>query len=374
MADWAVVYGLDDDGRPIRLDIAHHDDSMLALARELRDMPIVPDSAHPVLEVIRTRRSRIVADVSDATLAEMTGSERELEIMRALGVRAFMLVPMIGRGRVLGAIALVSSDPERRFDGSDLALAEDVAMRAALAVDNAALYSQAQRANQTKADFLAIVSHDLRTPLTAIMGYADLLEMGVPEPIPDASRERVQRIRTSARHLLYLLNELLAFARLDSKREQAESIALDVRDVVRDVAQVIDPLTQQRGLTFVVELPDTPVSLSSDPDKLRQILLNLAGNAVKFTERGEVRISLRVQTPRTVLLAVSDTGPGIADRHRELIFEPFWQLDATQPGRGGGTGLGLSVVKRLANLLGARVSVDSKPGAGSTFMVALRGD
>lgn len=370
IADWAVVYGLNDDGHPCRLDIAHHEDSKRLLARELKELPISPESAHPVLEVIKTRRSRIVANVGEAMLSEMTSSERELDLARSLGVSSFMLVPMVARDRALGAIGFVSSDPERHFSGVDLALAEDVAKRAALAVDNAMLYSEAQRANQTKSDFLAIVSHDLRTPLTAIIGYSDLLAMGVPEPISDGAKERVQRIRTSAKHLLYLLNELLAFARLDSGRETAQPQELDARDVVRDVAQVIEPLTQERDLEFEVVLPEAPVTMTTDPDKLRQILLNLAGNAVKYTRTGKVSVTMR-QADGNVELEVNDTGDGIAKQHLDRIFEPFWQLDSTQRVRGGGTGLGLSVVKRLTELLGGTVEVNSEPGKGSTFTVKL---
>jgi signal transduction histidine kinase len=253
-------------------------------------------------------------------------------------------------------------------------LIREQAARAAaeeLARENALLYRQAQLANQRKADFLAVVSHDLRTPLTAILGYADLLEMGVPEHIPDKSRERVGRIRTSAKHLLYLLNELLAFARLESSREQPQLQDVELSDVVREVASVMEPLAAERDLELEVVTPPHAVTMRTDPDKLRQILLNLVGNAVKYTQRGEVRLILRPPTAENIAFEVSDTGNGIAQEHLTRIFEPFWQVDSSQRSHGGGTGLGLSVVKHLVELLGGQITVSSTIGEGSSFTVSL---
>jgi signal transduction histidine kinase len=279
---------------------------------------------------------------------------------------------MIARDRVLGAIALMSSDPRRRFNAEDLALAEDVGARAALAVDNALLYEEARRANQTKADFLAVVSHDLRTPLNAIMGYAELMGMGIPEPLPEAARERLQRIRTAAGHLLYLLDELLGFARLEAGREEVHPEDVDVREVVREMAAVVEPLAHSAHLAFEVDVPAAAVMVRTDPDKLRQILVNLGGNAVKYTPRGEVRVAVR-EAAKRVVIRVSDTGIGIAPEHLDDIFEPFWQVNAGQRSANGGTGLGLSVVRGLVRLIGGEVSVESEPGKGSVFTVVLRG-
>jgi signal transduction histidine kinase len=282
-----------------------------------------------------------------------------------------MIVPIVALDQTLGAIALVSGRRDRRFDEQDLTLAEDIAARAALAVANARLYEEARKANKTKSDFLAVVSHDLRTPLTAIIGYVDLMEMGVPDPLPDATRQRLRRIRTSATHLQYLLNELLVFARLDSGREEVRLRDVDLCDVARDVAAVGEPLALERGLGFHLDLPDNPINLRTDADKVRQVLLNLVGNSVKYTHHGEIRVELREPAERLALIRVRDSGIGIAEQHRQQIFEPFWQIDPDQRSRDGGTGLGLSVVRRLVRLLGGDVSVESELGKGSTFTVTL---
>jgi PAS domain S-box-containing protein len=230
------------------------------------------------------------------------------------------------------------------------------------------------RENEGKANLLAVVSHDLRTPLTAIIGYAELLEMGVPALLPTPAQQPVQRIRTAARHLLYLLNELLSFARLDAGREEVRMQTVDLRDVASDVAAVMQPLADARGLRLLVPLPNEEVAMRTDPDKLRQVLLNLVGNAVKYTSQGEVELAISGSTEQDVTVRVRDTGVGIAGEHLAHIFEPFWQVDPMQRNRDGGTGLGLSVVQRLVAMLSGTIHVTSASGAGSTFTVTLPRD
>jgi signal transduction histidine kinase len=296
---------------------------------------------------------------------------RERDLARALGVSSFLLVPMVARDHPLGAIALVASTPERRFSEADVTLATDIGARAALAIDNARLYGIAQRANRSKTDFLAVVSHDLRTPLNAIIGYADLLDEGIPVALPPESRQSVQRIRTSGRHLMYLLNELLTFARLDGGSEGAHLSMVDVRTVAREVAAVMERLADERGLTLQLLLPEAAVDVETDGDKLRQVLLNLVGNAVKYTARGRVVLEVLAPSPDGIRIVVRDTGKGIAAQHLEQIFEPFWQVERSQRTEGGGAGLGLSVVRRMLDLLGGEIRVESVVDEGSAFTVRI---
>lgn len=367
-ADWAVVYCVEDSGHVRSLEVAHRDASKALLVRELENTSLGTERGQLVDEVLQTRRPVLAPTVDDELLASLTTDRRHAEVVRALGLASLMIVPMIALDQVLGAIALVSARGDHRFGDDDLALAEDVAARAALAVANARLYDEARKANKMKSDILAVVSHDLRTPLTAIIGYVDLMELGIPDPLPDASRQRLQRIRTSAKHLLYLLNELLAFARLDGGHEEARLVEADLCEIARDAATVGEPLALERRLRFRVELPETPLIVRTDPDKVRQVLLNLVGNALKYTQQGEVLVELRANGDGATI-RVSDSGVGIAEEHLQHIFEPFWQVDRAR--RTTGTGLGLSVVRRLVKLLGGRVSVESTPGRGSTFTVTL---
>lgn len=373
IADWAVVYAVDGTGVVRRLEVAHRDPLKRTLLQELQNSSIDPHTPHPVLDAFRTRKPILASTFGEASLAPLALGERQAAIARELGLASLMVVPMVARDRALGAIALVSSNPDRRFGDQDLALAQDIATRAALALDNARLYEEARKANQTKTDFLAIVSHDLRTPLNAIMGYAELLLMGIPERVPVAAAERLQRVQASAKHLLYLLDELLDFARLDSGKESVHVQDVDVTEVAREVGVVMEPLVTRRGLQFELALPANPLPLQTDPDKLRQVLLNLVGNAVKYTERGLVQLEVTEGPDQSAVIRVSDTGVGIAEHHLTQIFEPFWQVDETQRQREGGTGLGLSVVQRLVRLLGGDMAVESELGRGSTFTVVLSG-
>jgi signal transduction histidine kinase len=377
IADWALVYIVDDDNQVHRLEVAHRDSAKLDLVGELRDLPIEPDSSHPVHGVLETGQPLLVRDVTAARLAQIAQHPRHLELLTALGATSFMLVPLIARGRSLGAIGLVCTHPEVHFDDQDLALAENLASRAALAVDNARLYREAQDATRSKTDLLAVISHDLRTPLTSIIGYAELLIMGVPEPLNEGTRERVERMRAGAQHLLHLINQLLAMSRLDAGREEVRPEDVDVAELAREVAVVIEPLALERHLRFVVDVPDHPIVVRTDPGKLHQVLVNLAANAIKFTETGQVTVRVagapagEAAGEDTVTIRVEDTGPGIAAEHLERIFEPFWQVDQDQRGNQGGTGLGLSVVRKLVELLGGRIRVESTPGEGSVFTVTL---
>jgi signal transduction histidine kinase/PAS domain-containing protein len=371
IADWALVYILEEGGELHRLAVAHRDPEKVELVRELRDLPIRPGGPHPVLPVLQTGDPVLVRRVTDRDLERLAEGPRHLQLLHELGVASYMLVPLMARGRSLGAIGLVCADPTRAFGDQDLALAENLASRAALAVDNARLYREAQEATRAKTDLMAVISHDLRTPLNSIIGYAELLIMGVPEPLSPGTRERVERMRSGAQHLLHLINQLLTLSRLDAGREELRPEDVDVAELVRDVAMLVEPLAQERKLRFQLDLPEAPVAVRTDPGKLRQVLMNLAANAIKFTDEGEVRVSVHQGDAAGTMIQVADTGPGIAPEHQERIFEPFWQVRSSERSRTDGTGLGLSVVRKLVELLGGEITVESQVGRGTTFSVQL---
>jgi signal transduction histidine kinase len=279
------------------------------------------------------------------------------------------VLPIVAIAQKLGDVVLFATDADE-LNEADVALAENLVARAALAISNARLYSHAREANQTKTELLAVISHDLRTPLNSIIGYGQLLEMGIPEPLPAGSRERVQRMLQSSNHLLYLIDELLGFARLEGNHEDVHVAPCDVGGVIRQVAQLMEPMAQAKGLVLRLHLPKRAPIVPTDADKLRQVLVNLVGNAVKYTETGSIDLALEAADGR-VEVRVTDTGVGIAAEDLPYIFKPFWQVDRTQRTNGGGTGLGLSVVQNVVRLLGGRISVHSKPDAGTTFTVVL---
>jgi signal transduction histidine kinase len=230
--------------------------------------------------------------------------------------------------------------------------------------------AEAERANNSKTDFLAVMSHELRTPLTAIMGYEELLSDGITGPVTELQRQQLGRINASARHLLGLIDEILTFARVDVGRERVRWESMSVNHTLADAAALVEPMASAKSINFFVHVLEEDQAIQTDGTKLRQMLVNLLSNAIKFTEHGEVRVECAVNNG-ILDVRIADTGVGIAAENIEAVFEPFWQAEQTATRKTSGTGLGLSVTRKLARLLGGDVTVASKVGAGTTFLLTL---
>jgi signal transduction histidine kinase len=237
-------------------------------------------------------------------------------------------------------------------------------------VEAEAAREQAEDANRAKSNFLAVMSHELRTPLNAVLGFTDLLDAGVAGPLNEKQLDYVAHIRSSGRHLLELIEETLAFAKIESGREKVNLEYVGCATIMQEAADLIEPEAAERGIEFRTEMPVRATHLRTDARKLRQILINLLSNAVKFTEHGRVTLRAKVE-PNWVIIEVEDTGIGIPHEHLDHIFDTFWQVERTTTRRTGGTGLGLSVARHLARMLGGDITVESTPGKGSVFQVRI---
>jgi PAS domain S-box-containing protein len=229
----------------------------------------------------------------------------------------------------------------------------------------------AEAASRAKSRFLAVISHELRTPLTAIIGFADLLETGVLGPLEKQQRESLGRITASSWGLVQIIDEILTFSTAEAGHEQVRPQVLDVVDLAGGVASLFQLQAARQGLQLEFSTSSPRLSLLSDAGKVRQILINIVGNALKFTDQGRVSLEVRAAANGAVEVLVRDTGPGIPAEQHDLIFEPFTQADQSSTRVKGGTGLGLAVSRRLARLLGGDVTVESVPGQGSTFRLWL---
>jgi PAS domain S-box-containing protein len=244
-----------------------------------------------------------------------------------------------------------------------------------LAEQNARLQWQSQeveRANRLKSEFLASMSHELRTPINALIGYSALLIDGVLGDINDRQRDALRRGRAAAEHLLALINDILDLAKIEAGKMPLHLEEVELRDVIAEVAQQIEPMVRKKTLDFVIDIGLDCPALYTDRTKVRQVLLNLLSNAVKFTTRGRVTVVARcADSGEGVRIDVVDTGIGIREKDLQAIWEDFRQVDQSRTREFGGTGLGLSITRKLLDRLGGNVSVRSKYGEGSVFSVVL---
>ena len=367
-ADWCVVYHRADPDFVERTAAVHSDPEMASLVEPFGAGSFPLSSDHPVARVIRDKAPLLTAEAPGDMIRAALGDDSErLAAIWRLGAASVLMLPLVIRDRALGALTLVRS--ERRFEEGEIELLTELAQRAAVAMDNALLYEKARAADRAKANFLAVMSHEFRTPLSAILGYADILTAEVHGGLNTKQQRHVDRVKASVRHLSHLVDEILSFASMEAGRERVRPERVELVALTHDVIGIMEPIAEAAGLELRVRLPDR-LELVTDPQKLRQILINLLSNAIKYTPTGSVDLTL--ETARDVATcSVSDTGPGIAPEHWETVFEPFWQVDRGDGRRITGTGLGLAVARRLARLLGGDVTLLSKVGEGSTFTLEL---
>ncbi|HYR11068.1 MAG TPA: PAS domain-containing sensor histidine kinase, partial [Longimicrobium sp.] len=371
IADSCVAYVLEDGGRVRRLGIAHADPAReQALRTLLEGRPFdLRSLVRPVARVLRTGEAELIPEITAGDGDAPFGVDETEWSASELAPRSLLVVPLRVRDRTLGALSLGWCETGK-YTPDDLWLARKLAERAALAIENARLHREARRASEAKSEFLAAMSHEFRTPLTAIVAFADLLVAGIPQPITGAPLRHAERILDASRHLSELIEQVLTLSRLDSDRERVQAEPVDLGALARDTAALVQPLAEQKALRMEVDVPAHGPVVSTDANKVRQVLFNLLGNAVKFTERGEVRLAVRGDGER-VVFEVRDTGMGIAPEHHAHIFERFWQVEGAATRSFGGMGIGLAAAREFSRLLGGEVEVESEVGRGSTFRVWL---
>jgi PAS domain S-box-containing protein len=236
---------------------------------------------------------------------------------------------------------------------------------------------RAEHADESKSQFLTSMSHELRTPLNAIIGFTGTLLMGLPGPLTAEQRRQLEMVRTSARHQLSLINDLLDLAKIEAGRVQLHLEDVDCVALARDVYSTLTPAAEAKGLEFRLRLPPEPTTTAGDYRSLKQILINLANNAIKFTDTGSVTLLLErvpesgLNEADTIRFSVTDTGVGISAEDQQRLFHPFGRIEKSGRGRQEGTGLGLHLSLKLAELLGGNITLRSTPGAGSTFTLVL---
>jgi signal transduction histidine kinase len=292
------------------------------------------------------------------------------QTLRELKLGPLLLAPLVAHDRVLGVIMVARPRGAARFGDRETQRLQVVADHASIAIWKARLLEASQAADRAKMRFLAAVSHEFRTPLTALTGYSELLADQVIGPLSDQQLDIIERMCSVTQQLAMMIEEVLAYTSLEAGRETVRESEFLAADLVRAVASGSEPQASQKGLRLHWSAPATPIRVTSDIDKARQVLTHLVGNAIKFTDQGEVTLSLEAREGE-VRFTVADTGIGIAPEDLGRLFRPFVQLDAGLTRRHGGTGLGLHIAQRLTALLGGRLEVESELGEGSKFTLVL---
>ena len=414
LGSWCIVDVVEPDGSPRRIGIVHPDPALQVHARRLEaSWPPERDDLLGAPRVLRTRRTEIIRDVTKDVLTAVARNEQNLEDLRALSIGSVLSVPLIARDQVLGAVTYVSASAEAPYDETDVALAEDLASRCALALQNTRLHSLAEEARATSAEmnerlilaslrdhqlaeaarkasvaksrFLAAMSHEFRSPLTAIGMYAALLGEGKGGPLTAVQQDYLRKVDAATRHLDRLMTDILDLARVETDSLEIRSETASVTEVVAEAIAIVEPEAAAAAVELRRPASSATLWYRGDADRVRQILLNVLSNAVHFTPRdGCITVTdgdSSAPPPEAqlsgggtwVFVTVQDNGPGIAPDEAARLFEPFVQGKAgkTWGGRRGGTGLGLAISRQLARRMNGDVTLRSSEGEGASFTLWL---
>jgi signal transduction histidine kinase len=426
LGSWCIVDLVESDGSMRRLAIVHPDPRKQELTDGLaKSWPPSRDDPLGAPQAVRTRQIEVIPCVDDEMLVTVARDPDNLGTLRALGIGSVVVVPLIARGNVLGALTLVSADSGHQYAASDIELAEDLGARCAMSIDNARLHRDARsagalaaqmnqrlviasireqelaeraeeladearklaevarEANLAKSQFLSSMSHEIRTPLNAIIGFTSLFDLEIAGPLTTQQSHYLARIRASTEHLLKLIEDVLDLARVEAGRMNVEDKPARAAGAMSAAVGLVEPQAGAAGI--IIDYRDGyPDSYMGDEDRVRQILINLLANAVKFTERGG-RVTVTCGTTREpdpeanlveegpwVFIRVADTGIGIAPEMRESVFEAFMQTEQGLTRRRDGTGLGLTISRELARRMGGELTLRSVEGEGSCFTLWLR--
>ena len=364
VADWCLVHLTEPvGGRRLHAAGGDGEGGVMAEALERLAPALELQAVLPMIDRMKANQPLLLADIGPAWL-------EGLQLLQQLAPKSIIVVPMIAHGRAIGTLTFIATRPERRYDEADLALARDLAHRAAVAVDNARLYAEAEGANRAKDQFLATLSHELRTPLTAMLGWVLMLQSGRLRP--EEAAAALASIERNTRVQAQLINDLLDISRIVAGKLQLERRPVDLRIVIDHALDSIRRAAEGKRLGVTCAIEPAAAWVPGDAVRLEQVVLNLVGNAVKFTPEGghiDVRLDAEAGAAR---LTITDTGQGIEPAMLPHVFDTFRQADSSSTRRHGGLGLGLAIVRRLVELHHGEVQAASEgKDRGATFTVRL---
>jgi PAS domain S-box-containing protein len=367
LADVCIVDLIDHDGMDRRLRVVSRDPSMARVCDALEQVPIDRERPNLTGTTLETKGPILMQRPSPEDIEALSQTDDHLRALKAIDLQSLMLVPLLAHGKLLGTVALISVAPSRVYEPEDMRVAQELANRAALAIENARLYGTAQRATQMRDEVLRIVAHDLRGPLAVIVIEAGLLRRRGPEP-ERRSATSAEAIKSAAARMNRLIQDLLDVARMEAGRLHVEPCRTQAVQIASHAVETQRPLASAASLDLRLDVAQDVPDVWADRDRLLQVFENLIGNALKFTESGgRITVGAAAQESE-VLFWVADTGSGIAAEDQRHLFDQFWQA---RKNRRHGVGLGLPIVKGIVQAHGGRVWIESTPGRGSTFFFTI---
>lgn len=374
VADWCSIETLNPDGTLSQISVAHSNPSKLAMGRKFQETyPSDPKGASGPYRVVREGLAEFIPHLTSEMLEAGARSPKHLAALKEFEFQSYICVPIRARNRTLGALTLVTTrESGRVFSTADLNLAGDLAERAGYAVENAQLYNESANLNRIKDEFLATLSHELRTPMNVIRGHAEILKNHGPELSTDQVATSVEAIYRNASAQTELISDLLDVSSIITGKVSYQPAPFSPAESLKNILDGMITTAEAKGVKLISDLSRAPMQVVADATRLHQVIWNLLSNALKFTPRGgSVRLMVEVAKEEWSI-TVTDTGRGIDAGFLPYVFDRFRQEDATSTRTFGGLGLGLSIVRHLVEIHGGRVSVESEGrGKGSTFRIYL---
>jgi PAS domain S-box-containing protein len=370
-ADWCMLDLAEPGGLLRRVAVAHVDPAKVRLAQELQQRsPPNPEATHGAYHVLRTGTSEMMAEISDAMLVEAAQDTEHLRLLRGLGLKSWMCVPLRARQKPLGVFTFIAAESGKKYTTTDLAFAEEFCRRTALAIENVQLCADLRTADRLKDEFLAMLAHELRHPLAPLRNALHIMkQQGSQGAMFGECRELAER---QVQHMARLLDDLLDVSRVSRGKIELRKESVDMAEVLQAAVEDVRPLMKERGHQFTLVVPSDPLWVEGDTARLEQVLTNLLNNAAKYTNSGG-QIWLRANwEDDKIVLRVRDTGIGIAPDMLPRVFDLFVQAKRQVDRSQGGVGIGLTLVRRLVELHGGSIEACSAGlGRGSEFVVRL---
>jgi signal transduction histidine kinase/FixJ family two-component response regulator len=367
LADLCIIDVVDEAGKASRLRVKSRDASLAPLCDLFMRIPLEQNPTYWFRMVVQNRRSVLMEHLSPEMIDSFSRDEADLQVIRAAGFKSALAVPLLRDGRLVAAIVLISCSTSRIYGFEDLALAEELARRAALSIDNARLFLEAKRAIKTREDILAIVSHDLKAPLNTIGLVSHVMRR--PERMEtDQIIDGGNKIQRAVDKMLMLISDLLDFSRIQSRTFSVETHPERLENIIPPVIEGMETLAQAKKQAIEYQIESNLPEVAADTRRVGQVISNLLSNAIKFTcEGGKIFVSARLRDSG-VVVTVSDEGQGIPRENLSKVFDRFWQAEDS---RHLGTGLGLSIAKGIVEAHGGTIWVESELDKGSAFSFTL---